>query len=128
MSSKVLTIKPSELKQAQTDAGPAKFAKRASTEKPIVPKKKPLIASTVKNPVILPKTQSTANTITLHGAEVIKAVPTISIVTPLIANSENGKTILGFLRPDSGKVPSVQGTITYNENFNENAASKTTGS
>ena len=82
--------------------------------------------STIKNPIILPKSESNANTITLHGTETI-TIPTISLVTPFIANAKGGKTVLSFLPSNSGKVSLVQDTFSVNEDVNVNEASKTTG-
>ncbi|XP_016842483.1 cyclic AMP-dependent transcription factor ATF-2 [Nasonia vitripennis] len=119
VGSKVLTIKPNEMKQVAVITGSAKPTKRPSTEKPIVPKKKPVIVSALKNPIILPKSHAAANTITLHGTESIKSIPTISIVTPYVANAQSGNAIL--------KIPIITDAVSLSSTINQNAASKTTG-
>lgn len=119
MGSKVLTIKPNEMKQVAVVTGSAKPTKRPSTEKPIIPKKKPLILSALKNPIILPKSDAAANTITLHGTESIKSIPTISIVAPYVTSAQSGNAIL--------KIPIITDAFSLSSAVDQNAASKTTG-
>ncbi|XP_014208036.1 cyclic AMP-responsive element-binding protein 5 [Copidosoma floridanum] len=111
VSSKVIALKSSTLESI-------KPIKRASTEKLIAPKKKSIVLPTVMSPIIIPTTNSTPNTITLHAAEAVKSIPTINIVTPLGTSIGNAKTILSFLPTDSEKVKA-------NRSFSENTGGLT---
>lgn len=99
--------------------------KRPSKEKLIVPKKKPLIISCVKNPVILPKSDSTANTITLHGVDTIKTIPTISIVSPIVTQTCATKQIFSFVHSDITKVSFIPDHhITVDETLEQNVVTE----
>lgn len=99
--------------------------KRPSSGKSSSPKKKLMIMSATKNPMILPKPDKVANTITLHGVDGVKTIPAV-ISTPLIAQPSNGNRIL--LRPENGTVSLVQENVEFRvvENFERNIASEAT--
>lgn len=107
------------MKQVAVVTGSAKSTKRTNVEKPMVPRKKPLIVSTLKNPIILPKSDDAVNTITLHGTESMKSISTIRIVTPYVANASSSNAILN--------IPIITDTFAVTSTVNQNDASKTTG-
>ncbi|XP_058795559.1 cyclic AMP-dependent transcription factor ATF-2 [Phymastichus coffea] len=127
VGSKILTINPDEMKQIPVMSRVVQSIKRLNTEKLIVPKKKPLILSCVKTPIILPKSNSTANTITLHGPDCIKTIPTISIVSPLVTQTSTTKQILSFMPTDVTEVSLAQDSpIIEHEDLKKDIISENT--
>ena len=125
-NSRILKIKP--IDQTPTDEESSKPIKRPSSQKATSPKKKPLILT--KRPIILPKVQpNTANTITLHGVNGTKSIPTISIPSTFVAVPENGKKFISFFATDVKKLSLVNcsNKAPINSKFTQNDASKTTG-
>ncbi|KAJ8684474.1 hypothetical protein QAD02_020266 [Eretmocerus hayati] len=126
VGSRILTINPDESKHVLPDQTRAKPLKRPGNELPIAPKKRPLLLASVGNPLILPNTSPTVNTITLRSAELLKPPPVISIMTPVV-NPQNSTTFLSLSSANIGKVCAIPRAVVVNGNTNEHAASKTNG-